>query len=161
MSYTNFTNFTNFKQFTNSIKKESMPEIILSLLFVIYLIFGGNTLPNYITNLTDNTYGKIVIIIISLSLFAYSNPIIGILGLLVAYKLMHVQPSSVDLDKYNETQSSTWFPVNTNTTHIPYTLEQEVVKKMTLSKFNQDYEKNSWKPVLDDTHDAAHLQNIY
>jgi hypothetical protein len=38
---------------------------------------------------------------------------------------------------------------------FPYTLEQEVVKKMAPAKESYDYTPSSFSPVLDDTYDAA------
>jgi hypothetical protein len=38
---------------------------------------------------------------------------------------------------------------------FPYTLEQEVVKKMAPMKFSDSTTTSSFSPVLDDTYDAA------
>ena len=74
-------------------KKQNMGQLILAILFVIYLIMGYKT-PEPVANVVDTLIGKIVIIIIALALFANVNPVLGILGLLVAYDI--IRRSSVE-----------------------------------------------------------------
>ena len=60
------------------------------------------------------------------------------------------------LEEYYPTESKKWTPF-TSTNQFPYTLEQEVVKKMTTQKFNTEYVKAPFRPTLDDTYDASPL----
>ena len=92
-------------------------------------------------------------------LFAYSNPILGILALLVAYQLIKgasIRTGMAGLEAYYPTEAKKWSPF-TSTNQFPYTLEQEMVKKMTTQKFNTEFVKPPFKPSLDDTHDASPL----
>lgn len=56
--------------------------------------------------------------------------------------------NSIDNDNMNELNSSHQFP---------YTLEQEVVKKMAPMKVPIDSDPSSFSPILDDIHDAADI----
>ena len=146
----------------NSLKdlfaKKHMPELVLASLFVIYLMMGYQ-MPEQVARIMDSTVGKIVVVLVALMLFAYSKPILGILALLVAYQLIKsssVQTGMAGLEEYYPTESKKWTPF-TPTNQFAYTLEQEVVKKMANQKFNTEYVKAPFRPILDDTHDAAPL----
>lgn len=73
--------------FSRLFKKEHMGELVLVILLIIYLILGLKT-PEPIANLIDTLVGKIVIFIIVIYLFIYSNPILAILALLTAFDLV-------------------------------------------------------------------------
>jgi hypothetical protein len=60
------------------------------------------------------------------------------------------------LEEYYPTEAKKWSPF-TPTHQFPYTLEQEIVKNMTTQKFNTEYVKAPFRPILDDTHDASPL----
>jgi len=138
--------------------KKNMPELVLASLFVLYLVMGYK-IPEQAATIVDSTIGKIVVVLVALMLFAYSKPILGILALLVAYQLIKsssVQTGMAGLEEYYPTESKKWTPF-TPTNQFAYTLEQEVVKKMANQKFNTEYVKAPFRPILDDTHDAAPL----
>jgi hypothetical protein len=144
--------------FKDIFTKKHMPELVLSVLFVLYLVMGLKV-PDGVATIIDSTIGKIVVILIALMLFAYSNPVLGVLALLVAYQLIKsasVKTGMAGLEEYYPTEAKKWSPF-TPTHQFPYTLEQEVVKNMTTQKFNTEYVKAPFKPTLDDTHDASPL----
>jgi hypothetical protein len=138
--------------------KKKMPQLGLSILFIIYLVMGYQ-MPEGVANAVDSTIGKIMVVLVALMLFAYSNPVLGVLALLVAYRLISssaVRSGMAGLEAYYPTEAKKWSPF-TPTNQFPYTLEQEVVKNMTTQKFNTDYIKAPYRPTLDDTHDASPL----
>ena len=65
--------------FSNLIKNGNNGQIMLSILFSIYLIMGYK-MPEKISELIDTIYGKIIVVVIALILFSYTNPILGVLG---------------------------------------------------------------------------------
>ena len=69
--------------FSDLFKKENMGQVILCILFIIYLIMGYR-MPDSIATVIDTSFGKILVIIMALMLFSYANPILGVLGFLVA-----------------------------------------------------------------------------
>ena len=138
--------------------KKHMPELVLSALFVIYLVIGYQV-PDGVACMIDSTLGKIIVLLVALMLFAYSNPVLGVLALLVAYQLIigsSIKTGMAGLEEYYPTEEKKWSPF-TPTHQFPYTLEQEIVKNMTTQKFNTEYVKAPFRPVLDDTHDASPL----
>ena len=138
--------------------KKNMPELVLVSLFVLYLVMGYQ-MPEQVATIVDSTIGKIVVVLVALMLFSHSKPILGILALLVAYQLIKsasIKTGMAGLEEYYPTESKKWTPF-TPTNQFAYTLEQEVVKKMASQKFNTEYVKAPFRPILDDTHDAAPL----
>jgi hypothetical protein len=120
----------------------------------------GYQIPESMATFIDSSVGKIVVILIALMLFAYSNSVLGVLGLLVAYqmlKLASIRTGMAGLEEYYPTEAKKWTPFSP-AHQFPYTLEQEVVKNMTTQKFNTEYVKAPFRPTLDDTHDAEHIQ---
>lgn len=142
--------------FRDLLEKKHMPQLVLTILFALYLILGYK-LPNKVSEMVDTVPGKIIIVLVSLALFAYSNPVLGVLSLLVAYQLIrsaYVETGMAALEEYYPTEEKKWSPF-TPAHQFPYTLEQEMVKKMTTQKFNTEYVKTPYKPTLEDTYDAA------
>ncbi len=146
--------------FSRLFDKKHMPQLVLTILFVIYLVIGIK-MPHQVATLVDSSAGKIVIALSALFLFAYSNPVLGVLGLLVAYHLItsaSIRTGMAGLEKYYPSEEKKWSPFSA-THQFPYTLEQEVVKKMASQKFNTSYIKAPYKPVLEDTYDASPANN--
>jgi hypothetical protein len=144
--------------FRDLFTKKQTPELVLSILFVLYLVMGFHV-PDGVATIIDTSIGKIVVVLVALMLFAYSNPVLGVLALLVAYHLIKgasVKTGMAGLEEYYPTEAKKWTPF-TPTHQFPYTLEQEVVKNMTTQKFNTEYVKAPFRPTLYDTHDAAPL----
>lgn len=140
------------------LEKQNMPQFVLVILFLIYLIMGYQ-MPEQIANVVDTTVGKIIVSMAALMLFAYSNPILGVMGIIVAYQIIKSSTektgTSALADLYPP-EAKKWSPF-TETNQFPYTLEQEVVKQMASQKFNENYVKPPYAPRLEDTYDAAPL----
>jgi hypothetical protein len=145
--------------FTNLLKKEHMGELILVVLFIIYLILGLRT-PDLIANMVDNVIGKVVIILVVIYLFMNANPVLAVLAALVAFDLMRRSTETTGLgalEKYapSEKKKMSQF---TAFNQFPYTLEQEVVSKMApIVRSGSSLTPASYKPLLDNLHDASSL----
>jgi hypothetical protein len=143
--------------FSSLFKKEHMSELILVVLFIIYLILGFKT-PEPIAGLVDTVVGKIVILLIVIYLFMNSNPILAVLSLFVAFDLIRRSSLTTGIDalkKYapsEEKKMSQFTAFN----QFPYTLEQEVVKKMApIVIGGTSLTPPSYKPLLENLYDAS------
>ena len=122
----------------------------------------GFHMPESIAYAIDTLIGKIVIILCALSLFAYSNSVLAVLGVLVAYKLI-ISATKVTglgaLELYEPTEDKKWvgFP---QIHKFAYTLEQEMVKKMAPLVQPDSAGKATYKPSLVDQHDAAAATHV-
>jgi len=145
--------------FSSLFKKEHMGELVLIILFIIYLIMGYKT-PEPIANLVDTLVGKIVIFIVVIYLFLNANPILAVLALFVAFDLIRRSSAATGisaLQKYapsEEKKTSQFTAFN----QFPYTLEQEVVKKMApIMQSGSTLTAPSYKPLLENLYDASPL----
>ena len=134
-----------------------MPQLILLILFILYLVLGFK-MPSNVSQMIDTRIGKISIAILAIILFAYTNPIVGIIGIIVAYEIIKrssMTTGSYALEKYYPTEQKKWSPF-TPIHQFPYTLEQEMVKKMApIRHTSSTSTQSSFKAILDDQHDAA------
>jgi len=143
--------------FSNLFLRENLGQLILCILFIIYLLMG-TMVPRTVASLIDTIYGKIIIVIVALILFVNFNPILGVLGFIVAYELLRhasMSTGSYGLEKYMPTETKKYSEM-TALNQFPYTLEQEVVKKMApIKQTEETMTPSKFHPVLDNLHDAA------
>jgi len=142
--------------YNDVMKKLSNHELILGGLLAIYSVFDIQA-PHWLNEFIVSDFGSIVLILFTLSLFLYVNPIIAILGLIAAYELIkrsrndthqnynlisylpETQPGCRDLNAYNQ---------------FSMTLEQEMVQKMA-PLVGPSVGNVSYKPNMDNDHDAS------
>jgi len=143
--------------FSGLFKKENMSQLSLAILFIIYLIMGYKT-PEPLANIVDTLVGKIVIFIMVIFIFMNGHPILAVLGLFVAFDLMRRSSSATGIDALKrflpteEKKASQFTAFN----QYPYTLEQEVVKKMApIVQSGSSLSKASYMPILENLHDAS------
>ena len=145
--------------FKDLLKKEKMGQVLLSIIFLIYLIMGYKT-PTVLANMVDNTLGKLVVIVIAILLFSCCNPILGILGFIVAYELIRrseVKTGNYALRNYMPTEEKKASCL-TAFNQFPYTLEQEMVSKMAPIQHTVSSDA-PYVPVLDNNYDATPISS--
>jgi hypothetical protein len=145
--------------FSSLFQKEHMGELLLAILFIIYLIMGYKT-PQPVANVVDTIVGKIAVFAVVIYMFSNSNPILAILTLMVAFDL--VRRSYIATGNYgiNNYMPSEGIKTNqfTAMNQFPYTLEQEMVKRMApIIPTGTSMKKASYKPLLDNLYDAAKI----
>ena len=144
--------------FTDLLKREHKGELILVILMTLYLIMGFKT-PDALAGIVDHLVGKVVMVLIVIALFLYSNPVVAVLAALVAFELARRTDTGTlaSLSKYapsEEKKMSQFTAFN----QFPYTLEQEMVAKMTPAVYSgASFTQPSFKPMLDNLHDASKL----
>ena len=142
--------------FQNLLKRSNQHQLLLAVLFVIYILFNIET-PHPLAQLIDNIYGNIVVVLFALSFFFHSDPVVGVLGLLAAYEL--IKRSS---DKTGTAAIKNYLPSEyhkgkqfTAFNQFPVTLEEQMVAKMAPLVRNAPPPNVDYKPVLDGQHHAA------
>jgi hypothetical protein len=147
------------ESFSNLFKKQHIGELVLVILFIIYLIMGYKTTET-IANMVDTLVGKIVIFVIVIYLFMNFNPILAVLSLFVAFDLIRRSSSATGNDALKEYAPSEEKKMSQFTAYnqFPYTLEQEVVAKMApIMKSGSSLTQASYKPLLENVHDASKI----
>jgi hypothetical protein len=144
-------------------KKENAGELVLAILFIIYLIMGYQT-PEPVASMLDSLVGKIVMFVIVIYMFMNHNAVLAVLALFVAFDLIR-RSSATTGDTMTINQLKKFAPSEKNKmsqftafNQFPYTLEQEVIKKMApVVKPGSSVSKASYKPLLENLYDASPL----
>ena len=157
-----------------SFDKISVLEILLLLTFVIYIIFPIST-PLSIRSLVDSPLGYVSIFIITVLLFVYTSPLLGILYIFVAYELIRRSSSFTPV---RETRPTDKYATQYMPTHVPKPVVTQSEKDSELSDLNPPvsstleeemvqlrapigrsdpvkYTESSFKPVADNTLGAS------
>ncbi len=146
--------------FSQLFEKKHLKDMMLVLVFSIYLVMGYPT-PEPVANVVDTIVGKFVIMVVVISLFVYTNPIVAVLSLLVAFDLMRRSSLATGNDaftRYAPTESHKMSQF-TAFNQFPYTLEQEVVKKMApILHGGYTMNKATYKPTLEQQHNASPIR---
>ena len=153
------------------LQKISVPEIALLFVFIIYILFPIST-PASIAPLVDSPLGYVSIFVITLLLFVYTSPILGVLYIFVAYELIRrsSSPPRQNPQHISGENSTQYMPthvpkamvtqttkdlemismVSTNPIYEP-TLEEEIVQlRAPIGKSDPvKYTESSFKPVAD------------
>jgi hypothetical protein len=148
--------------FSSLFKKDKIGQLLLSIIFIVYLIMGYNT-PTPISHLISSLTGKLVIIFFVVYMFVYTNPILAVLSLFVAFDLIRRSEKSSNSHnvmkfKPSEYKKSGQFSAYNQ---FPYTLEEEMVKKMTpMVHPGTSIHKASYKPLLENLHNASSVNKV-
>jgi hypothetical protein len=153
--------------------KLSVQEIILTVIFIIYIISPIGS-PRFISTMVESPLGLISIFAITVFLFVYTNPILGILYLLVAYELIRrsdrvssvtsISPSmrlpepARALSTPNMTASSQYVTPTIGNLPDSYSLEEEMVSSMSPIGEGKIKEivDTSFKPTIGNIHNASY-----
>ena len=65
-------------------------EMLLTVLLVLYIILNVPT-PDVLSSYVDTPLGNIVVVLIALSFFTHSHPVVGVLGMFAACVYVHMQ----------------------------------------------------------------------
>jgi uncharacterized membrane protein len=144
------------KNLNDLLKAEKRHQLLLGVVFVIYILMNTRT-PQTLAGLVDNLYGNIAVVVIALSVFAHSNPVVGILALVAAYEL--IKRSNVDtgdhaVRNYLPSEKSKVMDFS-RYNDFPVTLEEQVVTKMAPLVKHDAPPNSNYKPVLNALHDAS------
>jgi hypothetical protein len=77
----------NAMKYFSKLKRMSILEIIVIAIFIVYVIFPIGT-PIFLAPYVESAIGMIVLFCIVVFLFIYSNPILAVLFVFVAYELL-------------------------------------------------------------------------
>ena len=125
-------------KFLSTLKKMSVLEMFVIAIFIVYVIFPIGT-PAFVAPYIESPLGMIVIFCITVFLFIYSNPVLAVLYVFVAYELLRrstkaVRPSpQSNYIQYTQPEMKKENELKTMNAEIPIentTLEEVVVAKM-------------------------------
>jgi hypothetical protein len=140
-------------------KSFSPVEIAVLFVFIVYIVFPIKT-PVQFSTYIDSPFGLLTILIITLYLFFYCNPVLGVVYILVAYELLrrsslntHRVPiiQYVPSEKKRAEEMAKMNPPNYTT------LEEEIVQLRAPIDVSKPilYNETTFKPVAEDVMGAS------
>jgi len=117
----------------NFLKSVSTLEIILFIVFVVYLVFNIPT-PGFLIPVIDSPLGLGIIVVTTIYTFFYTTPILAILSVLVAYELLRrssvISAIEYPVSPYLPTQHKKDVVIKQMNPVKTVTLEEEVIHTM-------------------------------
>jgi hypothetical protein len=164
----------SFKKSFDQLVSANPSQLILGILFVIYILANVQT-PAILAGGIDNIFGKVLVIAIAVVIFMKTNPVVGVLGFVVAYQLIktasvttgtyakkHYLPSEKskmqEMHKFNQEQLQTETKQNqllAAKSNVSGSLEVEMVDQMAPLVMNGGDSSLNYSPVLDPQHSAT------
>lgn len=130
-------------------------EIAALVIFVIYIIFPFKS-PVFLSGTINTPIGLIVLLVVTLYLFFYTNPILGIVYIFVAYELIRrsslVRMGSADnyMIRSSPSEIQRAIEMNQMNPERVVTLEEDVISKMAPAQIFNDHTIDSgFKPVAE------------
>lgn len=130
-------------------------EIAALVIFVIYIIFPFKS-PAFLSGTINTPIGLIVLLVVTLYLFFYTNPILGIVYIFVAYELIRrsslVRMGSADnyMIRSSPSEIQRAIEMNQMNPERVVTLEEDVISKMAPAQiFNDNTIDSGFKPVAE------------
>lgn len=150
----------NNKYLKKLLSFEKVHQLVIAVLLVLYLLLDVET-PLYLANLVDTTVGIVVVVLLAVTLLLSSNVIIGLLGCVAAYELIQKSRSVTGNLQLKQIQNAEKIKVDmlNNYNDYPVSLEEEVVSKMAPLVHDSSNVNVSFKPVLNNLHDASSIVN--
>lgn len=146
-------------------QKQNVGQVILALLFLIFLV-SGHPIPYSLATVIDNIYGKVFVVLVAVVLFIYANPIVGVLGLFVAFQLIvqsSVEKGTFAFNELERHREQDFSAMNRDIKRQQSgSLEHEVIRKMapTSNDFGITVESDAnVKAIMDNDYDASPINS--
>ena len=131
-------------------------EIGTLVIFAVYIIFPFRT-PGFMANIINTPLGIFSVLLITLYLFFYTNPILGVVYIFVAYELLRrsalvaSRGGDAYMVKHTPSEDKRQNEMNKMNPVRNVTLEEDVIRTMApAQKFNKDYGiSTDFKPVAE------------
>jgi len=134
-------------------KSLSSLESSLLVVFILYLVLPIQT-PQVLAGTVDSPLGMLTIFIVTIYLFFYSNPVLAIVYVFVAYELLRRSSQvtgRVGIVQYTPTQVKKDSELRAMNPPVVETLEEQVVQKMAPIGRSDPivYTSSTFKPVAE------------
>ena len=134
-------------------KSLSSLESSLLVVFILYLVLPIQT-PQVLAGTVDSPLGMLSIFIVTIYLFFYSNPVLAIVYVFVAYELLRRSSQvtgRVSMVQYTPTQVKKDSELRAMNPPVVETLEEQVVQKMAPIGRSDPivYTSSTFKPVAE------------
>jgi hypothetical protein len=140
-------------------KSLSKLEIALLIVFIMYIVLPIST-PTFLSGTIDSPLGMLTIFLVTLYLFFYTNPVLAIVYVFVAYELLRrssMVTGRVAMIQYTPSQAKRDIQMKAMNPPQVDTLEEQVIQQMAPIGHSDPstYVMSSYKPVAEDVGSAS------
>ena len=134
-------------------RQEKQHEIVIFVLLVLYIVFTPSV-PLALAQYAESTYGQIFVVILAITLFLSTNPVVGILAFFAAYEFIRRSSHSTGvygMETFSPTEQKKQEVMASMNPPSAMTLEEELVGSLVPISPNRDIgssDGGSFQPVL-------------
>jgi len=146
--------------FRTLMRQEKQHEMVIFVLLVLYIVFTP-AVPSALAQYVESTVGQVIVVILAITLFISTNPVVGILGFLAAYEFIrrssHVT-GVYGIKTYSPTEEKKQAVMTAMNPAPMKTLEEELVDSLVPISPNNDIglsDGGSFQPVLGELYGAV------
>jgi hypothetical protein len=139
--------------FNKLMRQEKQHEMVIFVLLILYIVFTPSV-PHALAEYAESTVGQVIVIILAITLFLSTNPVVGILGFLAAYEFIR-RSSRVTgvygIETFSPTEQKKQEVMTAMNPAPTKTLEEELVDKLVPITPNDEIglsDGGSFQPVL-------------
>lgn len=139
--------------FNKLMRQEKQHEMVIFVLLILYIVFTPSV-PQALAEYAESTIGQVVVVILAITLFLSTNPVVGILGFLAAYEFIR-RASRVTgvygIETFSPTEMKKQQVMTAMNPPPTKTLEEELVDNLVPISPNVDIgmtDGGSFQPVL-------------
>ena len=146
--------------FKTLMRQEKQHEIVLFVLLILYIVFTPSV-PHALAEYAESTVGQVIVIILAITLFLSTNPVVGILGFLAAYEFIRRSSRTTGvygIETFSPTEQKKQEVMTAMNPAPVKTLEEELVDSLVPISPNDDIglsDGGSFQPVLGSLHGAV------
>ena len=139
--------------FNTLMRQEKQHEMVIFVLLILYIVFTPSV-PPALAEYAESTIGQVIVIILAITLFLSTNPVVGILGFLAAYEFIR-RASRVTgvygIETFSPTEEKKKQIMTAMNPAPVKTLEEELVESLVTISPNDNIgltDGGSFQPVL-------------
>jgi hypothetical protein len=146
--------------FNTLMRQEKQHEMVIFVLLILYIVFTPSV-PQALAEYTESTIGQVIVIILAITLFLSTNPVVGILGFLAAYEFIRRSSRTTGvygIETFSPTEQKKQQVMTAMNPAPVKTLEEELVDSLVPITPNDDIglsDGGSFQPVLGSLHGAV------
>jgi hypothetical protein len=141
-------------------RQEKQHEMVIFVLLVLYIVFTP-AVPSALAQYVESTVGQVIVVILAITLFISTNPVVGILGFLAAYEFIRRSSHATGvygIKTYSPTEEKKQAVMTAMNPAPMKTLEEELVDSLVPISPNNDIglsDGGSFQPVLGELYGAV------
>ena len=146
--------------FRTLMREEKQHEMVIFVLLILYIVFTP-AVPPALAEYAESTVGQVIVVILAITLFLSTNPVVGILGFLAAYEFIRRSSHSTGvygIKTYSPTEQKKQEVMTAMNPDPVKTLEEELVDTLVPITPNNNIglsDGGSFQPVLGELYGAV------